>query len=68
MLNQVFVTYFRILKHGQQSPLLSTVLEGLARYSLLINVDFFADLMAALQTLVKSQVEISGCYFTTRWD
>eukprot|EP01134_Creolimax_fragrantissima_P008528 CFRG8528T1 len=45
ILKMVFLTYFRILKHGGASPLLSSTLKGLARFALLINVDFFTDLL-----------------------
>lgn len=36
--------------------MLSPVLEGLAKFAHLINVDFFSDLMAALQTLLNKKV------------
>lgn len=55
ILKFVFVTYFRVLKTVGHSPLLSPVLEGLAKFSHLINVDFFSDLMAALQTLLNNK-------------
>ncbi|CAG8608991.1 13236_t:CDS:10, partial [Ambispora gerdemannii] len=44
-LKLVFATYFRILKHTNDSPLLLPVLEGLAKFAHLINVDFFSDLL-----------------------
>ena len=47
-----------MLKTVGHSPLLSPVLEGLAKFAHLINVDFFSDLMAALQTLLDNNV----CY------
>ncbi|MEJ1276645.1 hypothetical protein NN561_007553 [Cricetulus griseus] len=53
-LNIVFVTYFRILKKGQRSPLLPAVLEGLAKFAHLINVEFFDDLLVVLHTLIES--------------
>lgn len=56
ILKFVFVTYFRVLKTVGHSPLLSSVLEGLAKFAHLINVDFFSDLMAALQTLLNNKV------------
>ena len=34
ILQQVFVTYFRILKHAPRSPLITPAMEGLARYTL----------------------------------
>ncbi|KAK2118912.1 Nucleolar complex protein 3 [Saguinus oedipus] len=52
-LNIVFVTYFRILKKAQRSPLLPAVLEGLAKFAHLINVEFFDDLLV-LHTLIES--------------
>ncbi len=48
----VFATYFRILK--LRSPhLMGAVLEGLAKYSHLINQDFFGDLLEALKDLIR---------------
>ncbi|NXL95353.1 NOC3L protein, partial [Alectura lathami] len=53
-LNIVFLTYFRILKKAQKSPLLPTVLEGLAKFAHLINVEFFDDLLVVLHSLIAS--------------
>ncbi|NXL45335.1 NOC3L protein, partial [Podilymbus podiceps] len=53
-LNIVFVTYFRILKKAQKSPLLPAVLEGLAKFAHLINVEFFDDLLIVLHSLIVS--------------
>ncbi|NXU50002.1 NOC3L protein, partial [Turnix velox] len=53
-LNIVFVTYFRILKKAQKSPLLPAVLEGLAKFAHLINVEFFDDLVIVLHSLIAS--------------
>lgn len=53
-LNIVFLTYFRILKRAQKSLLLPAVLEGLAKFAHLINVEFFDDLLAVLHTLIAS--------------
>ncbi|XP_069467440.1 nucleolar complex protein 3 homolog [Ambystoma mexicanum] len=53
-LNIVFLTYFRILKRAQKSVLLPSVLEGLAKFAHLINVEFFDDLLAVLHTLISS--------------
>ncbi|CAL1599508.1 unnamed protein product [Knipowitschia caucasica] len=53
-LNVVFVVYFRILKKAQKSVLLPVVLEGLAHFAHLINVEFFDDLVSVLQRLVQS--------------
>nr|CAB3264388.1 nucleolar complex protein 3 homolog [Phallusia mammillata] len=56
---QVFLIYFRILKHkseemAQCRSVLPVVLEGLAKFSNLINIDFFGDLLVHLQRLVSS--------------
>ncbi|XP_044194379.1 nucleolar complex protein 3 homolog [Thunnus albacares] len=53
-LNIVFLVYFRILKKAQKSVLLPAVLEGLARFAHLINLEFFDDLLNVLQTLIQS--------------
>ncbi|KAF9902867.1 hypothetical protein EC991_004487 [Linnemannia zychae] len=51
-LKLVFITYFRILKHAPGSPLLPAVLEGLAKFAHLINVDFFTDLLEVLKKIM----------------
>ncbi|KAF9929356.1 hypothetical protein FBU30_001622 [Linnemannia zychae] len=51
-LKLVFITYFRILKHASGSPLLPAVLEGLAKFAHLINVDFFTDLLEVLKKIM----------------
>ncbi|KAG0220566.1 nucleolar complex-associated protein-domain-containing protein [Mortierella sp. GBAus27b] len=51
-LKLVFVTYFRILKHAPGSSLLPAVLEGLAKFAHLINVDFFTDLVEVLKKIM----------------
>jgi len=56
MLKMVFATYFRILK-AQTSHLMGAVLEGLAKYSHLINQDFFGDILEALKDLIKSSTK-----------
>ncbi|XP_062271114.1 LOW QUALITY PROTEIN: nucleolar complex protein 3 homolog [Scomber scombrus] len=53
-LNIVFLIYFRILKKAQKSVLLPAVLEGLAKYAHLINMEFFDDLLNVLQSLILS--------------
>ncbi|XP_015748933.1 PREDICTED: nucleolar complex protein 3 homolog [Acropora digitifera] len=55
ILKFVFVTYFRVLKTIGHCPLLSPVLEGLAKFAHLINVEFFNDLMAAIQSLLNNE-------------
>lgn len=51
-LKLVFVAYFRILKERVQH-LMGAVLEGLAKYSHLINQDFFGDVLEALKDLIN---------------
>ncbi|XP_038608589.1 nucleolar complex protein 3 homolog [Tachyglossus aculeatus] len=53
-LNMVFLTFFRIMKKAQKSALLPAVLEGLAKFAHLINVEFFDDLLMVLHTLIES--------------
>ncbi|KAG1650835.1 Nucleolar complex protein 3 [Nymphon striatum] len=43
-----FLCYFRILKLVSTSTLLASVLEGLAKFAHLINIDFFDDLITVL--------------------
>ncbi|KAF9980341.1 hypothetical protein BGZ65_005212, partial [Modicella reniformis] len=51
-LKLVFVAYFRILKHAPGSSLLPAILEGLAKFAHLINVDFFTDLVEVLKKIM----------------
>ncbi|ORY40133.1 NOC3p-domain-containing protein [Rhizoclosmatium globosum] len=53
----VFLTYFRILKNAETSPLVPSVLEGLSFFGHLINVDFYADLLTVLKKITISQYE-----------
>ncbi|KAJ4304380.1 hypothetical protein N0V88_001993 [Collariella sp. IMI 366227] len=52
ILKMVFAAYFRILK-ARVPHLMGAVLEGLAKYSHLINQDFFGDLLEALKDLIR---------------
>uniref|UniRef100_A0A4W3K2U6 Nucleolar complex protein 3 homolog n=1 Tax=Callorhinchus milii TaxID=7868 RepID=A0A4W3K2U6_CALMI len=54
VLNIVFLTYFRILKKAQKSVLLPAVLEGLAKFAHVINIEFFDDLLEVLHSLIDS--------------
>ncbi|XP_075920293.1 nucleolar complex protein 3 homolog [Petromyzon marinus] len=55
ILDTLFTLYFRILKKsGDSTPLLSPVLEGLSKFSHLISVDFFDDLLIVLHRLTES--------------
>lgn len=68
ILNQVFVTYFRILKHRSENSdfndtndqkwfkaILSPVLEGLSKFAHLINIEFFDDLISVLYGLIRDK-------------
>lgn len=54
----VFLTYFRVLKNAPSSPLIPCVLEGLAIFAHLINVDFFEDLLNVLKGISAHQHEM----------
>ncbi|KAJ5078958.1 nucleolar complex protein [Anaeramoeba ignava] len=41
MLNAIFITYFRVLKRAKHSVLMPFVLEGLSKFSHLINLNFW---------------------------
>lgn len=49
-----FTIYFRILKSYPQSKLIGSVMEGLAKFAHVINVEFFSDLIAVFQQLINS--------------
>ncbi|KAK5850357.1 hypothetical protein PBY51_001245 [Eleginops maclovinus] len=53
-LNIVFLIYFRIMKKAQKSVLIPAVLEGLANFAHLINLEFFDDLLNVMQGLIQS--------------
>lgn len=53
----MFALYFRIVKLDHTSALLGPALEGLARFSHLINVDFFRDLLENLKALIQRSGE-----------
>jgi len=55
----MFMTYFRVLKRMPSTALLPPVLEGLAKFAHLINVDFFEDLVTTLGELVEQKVSQS---------
>ncbi|KAF1961902.1 nucleolar complex-associated protein 3 [Byssothecium circinans] len=57
-LKMVFVAYFRILK-ARSPKLMGAVLEGLAKYSHLINQNFFGDILEALRDII-STAELSA--------
>ncbi|KAJ5071850.1 nucleolar complex protein [Anaeramoeba ignava] len=53
MLNAIFITYFRVLKRAKHSVLMPFVLEGLSKFSHLINLNFFGDIISTLKETVK---------------
>uniref|UniRef100_A0AC35UGU1 Nucleolar complex protein 3 homolog n=1 Tax=Rhabditophanes sp. KR3021 TaxID=114890 RepID=A0AC35UGU1_9BILA len=52
-MKHVFTIYFSIVKKVNKGVLLEPVLEGLAKFAHLINVDFFDDLVHSLSNLVQ---------------
>ena len=54
-LKLLFVLYFRILKHTERTPLLPAALQGISRFSHLVNIDFFKDLLAVLKGLMMRE-------------
>lgn len=56
IMNFVFMTYFRVLKRMPKTVLIEPVLEGLAEFAHLINVEFFEDLVSTLGNLVDQKV------------
>lgn len=54
-IQHIFATYIRILKKSPESLLLSSVLEGLAKFAHFINIDYFDDLFAVLKRLIASE-------------
>ncbi|KAI8925466.1 nucleolar complex-associated protein-domain-containing protein [Entophlyctis helioformis] len=56
-LKHVFITYFRILKQLPDSPLIMPALEGLGKFSHLISIDFFTDLLEAIKKICLYQLD-----------
>uniref|UniRef100_A0A0K0FVI3 NOC3-like protein n=1 Tax=Strongyloides venezuelensis TaxID=75913 RepID=A0A0K0FVI3_STRVS len=54
-MKHVFTIYFSVLKRLSKSSLLEPVLEGLAKFAHLINIEFFDDLIASLSQLVQDE-------------
>uniref|UniRef100_A0A0N5A011 NOC3-like protein n=1 Tax=Parastrongyloides trichosuri TaxID=131310 RepID=A0A0N5A011_PARTI len=52
-MKQVFTIYFSVIKRLSKSSLMEPVLEGLAKFAHLINIEFFDDLIASLSELVQ---------------
>ena len=67
----VFTVYFRILKQAPNSKILSICLEGLAKFAHCINLDFYQDLVTAIDQLMehgnpslRDQLHCIQCVFT----
>ncbi|EDV41814.1 uncharacterized protein Dana_GF17313 [Drosophila ananassae] len=58
IIKMVFTIYFRILKNDPTSRILSAILEGLAEFAHVINLDFFADLIDVLNRILEDQEEL----------
>ncbi|RUS77083.1 hypothetical protein EGW08_015166 [Elysia chlorotica] len=56
IIQAVFETYIRVIKLAAESILLPIVLEGLARFAHLINIEYFDSLFSALNNLIESEV------------
>ncbi|XP_005089661.1 nucleolar complex protein 3 homolog [Aplysia californica] len=54
VIQAVFETYIRVIKLSPDSALLPAVLEGLAKFAHLINIEYFDSLFAALNGLIES--------------
>lgn len=67
----VFTIYFRILKQAPNSKVLSVCLEGLAKFAHCININFYEDLVNAIDRLIedgnlglREQLHCVQCIFT----
>ncbi|XP_078053212.1 nucleolar complex protein 3 [Augochlora pura] len=67
----VFTIYFRILKQTPNSKILSICLEGLAKFAHCINLEFYQDLVTAINKLMeetnlslRDQLHCIQCVFT----
>jgi nucleolar complex protein 3 len=47
--------YFRILKNPTSTPLLPSALSGISKFTHLINIDFFSDLMKILKDIISRE-------------
>ncbi|CAK1545408.1 unnamed protein product [Leptosia nina] len=51
-----FHIYFRLLKTSPRSQLLAAVLQGLAKFTHVINLEYYSDLVAILTALVRDEL------------
>ncbi|KAF8163270.1 nucleolar complex-associated protein-domain-containing protein [Crassisporium funariophilum] len=54
-LKLLFALYFRILKNPAPSPLLPAALNGISKFSHMVNIDFFKDLLKVLKDLISME-------------
>ncbi|KAG5513559.1 hypothetical protein PMAC_000991 [Pneumocystis sp. 'macacae'] len=59
ILKLIFTTYFQILQNGFMN-LVYASLEGIKKFSYLINVDFFEDLLKILKELLKNKFNVES--------
>ncbi|TFY63968.1 hypothetical protein EVJ58_g2909 [Rhodofomes roseus] len=52
-LKLLFVLYFRLLKNPTPTPLLPAALQGISKFSHLVNIDFFRDLLQVLKGIMS---------------
>lgn len=60
ILEQVFVSYARVVKRGAHSPLLPAVLRGVAKFAHQVNVELLLDLFSNLRVLLSLPVGDGG--------
>jgi len=59
LLTEVFTIYFRVLKTAPNSKVLPLVLQGVAKFAMLINVELLLDLLELLKQLAGSEQSLS---------
>ncbi len=57
ILEQIFLVYFNILKKAPNYKLIPCVLEGLAKFAHLINLEFFDDIVKLMHEMIESDVK-----------
>ncbi|XP_013116892.2 nucleolar complex protein 3 homolog [Stomoxys calcitrans] len=58
IVKMLFTIYFRVLKNDPTSRVLSAILEGLAEFAHVINLDFFSDLIEVLNNILETQEDL----------
>lgn len=56
ILHELVLVYFRILKQATYSTAMPAVLEGLAKYAFLINLDIMIDLLKVLKAVLREDI------------